>query len=217
MSVANTRCLAASPSCGVASTPRPCVAAMPARRGLRCRSVVTAATTVEKMGRDLWNNTYYPTKGDVANVTKPSYIINAEGQTLGRLATLAAKVIRGKHTPLYHPAMDMGCYVVVINADKVEVTGKKENQKTYFRHTQNKRSGAGRLGGWKVETLSNLRARLPERIVEEAVYGMLPKGRIGHDIRTHHLKVFKGAEHPHEAQQPTDITHLIDAKPSPRF
>lgn len=73
------------------------------------------------------------------------------------------------------------------------------------------------LGGWKVETLSNLRARLPERIVEEAVYGMLPKGRIGHDIRTHHLKVFKGAEHPHEAQQPTDITHLIDAKPSPRF
>ena len=68
-------------------------------------------------------------------------------QTLGRLATLAAKVIRGKHTPLYHPAMDMGCYVVVINADKVEVTGKKENQKTYFRHTQNKRSGAGRCVG----------------------------------------------------------------------
>lgn len=113
--------------------------------------------------------------------------------------------------------MDMGSYVIIINADKVAVTGNKETDKTYFRHTSNKRSGAGKPGGWKLETLQSLRNRLPERILEEAVRGMLPKGRLGKGLRVHHLKVFKGSEHPHASQSPVDITPLIDAKPSPRF
>ncbi|CAG9465870.1 unnamed protein product [Pedinophyceae sp. YPF-701] len=180
------------------------------------RPQVAARVAVEKLGRDTWNNTYYPKQADSANVTKPWYIIDAEGQTLGRLASLAARVIRGKHLATYHPAMDMGCTVVVINADKVQVTGNKYNDKTYFRHTQNKRSGAGRPGGWKLEAFKDLQERLPERIIESAVHGMLPKGRLGRSIRVQHLKVYKGAEHPHEAQQPTDITHLInEGKKSP--
>jgi large subunit ribosomal protein L13 len=114
--------------------------------------------------------------------------------------------------PRYHPAMDMGDTVIVINAEKIKVTGKKYWMKYYFRHAQNKRSGAGRIGSYKIEYFKDLKDRLPERIIENAVYGMLPKGRLGKSIRVKHLKVFKGSEHPHCAQDPSDITHLISPK-----
>ena len=164
--------------------------------------VVAAAVEVENLGADKWNDTYYPTGSDTAAVHKDWYIIDAEGQTLGRLASLAADCIRGKHSTGYTPSMDMGAFVVVVNADKVAVTGKKEEQKIYHRHT------VGRPGGWKKETLEQIRARVPERIIEKAVKGMLPKGRLGNKL-FHHLKVYKGASHPHEAQKPVDITDRI--------
>merc|ERR1712093_547896 len=136
-----------------------------------------------------------------------------DGQILGRLATLAASVIRGKMNPKYHPAMDMGENVIIINAEKVRVTGKKYWMKYYFRHTQNRRSGAGRIGKYKIEYFRDLQETFPVRIVENAVYGMLPKKRLGKSIRVNHLKVFKGSKHSHCAQYPNDITHLINAGP----
>lgn len=145
------------------------------RRSVR----VQAATKVTEQGPDMWNTTYYPKAIDTANNVKPWYVINAEGQTLGRLASLAASYIRGKHLPTYHPASDMGSYVVILNAEKVEVTGTKFDDKYYFNHTQNKRSGAGRIGGYRIEYFKDLQQRRPEKIIEEAVYGMLPKGRLG--------------------------------------
>jgi large subunit ribosomal protein L13 len=175
----------------------------------RQAAVVCAAATVEikKMGVDKWNDTYYPTAADASNVTKQWFVIDAEGQTLGRVASLAAYYIRGKNLPTYTPSMDMGGYVVIVNAEKVAVTGAKEEKKTYFTHT------IGRPGGGKMETLRNLRQRLPERILEKCVKGMLPKGRIASPL-FQHLKVYKGSSHPHEAQRPLDITSRISKKPS---
>ena len=98
-------------------------------------------------------------------------MLDAEGQTLGRMATLAASFIRGKHLPWFSDSMDMGGVVVVVNAEKCVVSGRKADQKTYFRHT------TGRPGNYKIETFRELQARLPERIVEKAVWGMIPKGR----------------------------------------
>mmetsp|Transcript_31600 Transcript_31600/g.56551 ORF Transcript_31600/g.56551 Transcript_31600/m.56551 type:complete len:221 (-) Transcript_31600:94-756(-) len=202
----------AAPSLQRAANPRPIVHRAPLRISRpvsqSCKAaanVNAAATTEESLGSDTWNKSYYPTGKDAKNVTKQWYIIDAEGQTLGRLASLAATYIRGKNSASYTPSQDMGNYVIVINAEKVAVTGNKANQKTYFRHTQ------GRPGGWKVETFNELQKRIPERIVEKAVWGMLPKGRLGKEI-FHHLKVFKGTEHPHAAQQPIDITGNIGAK-----
>jgi large subunit ribosomal protein L13 len=143
-------------------------------------------------GADHWNTTYYPTLSDKANNIKPWYIIDAKGKTLGRLAALAASYIRGKNSATYHPANDMGSYVIVINAEHVQVTGKKFDDKYYFNHTQNKRSGAGRIGGYRIEHFKDLQKRYPEKIIEEAVYGMLPKGRLGKEIRVKHLKVRRG-------------------------
>eukprot|EP00882_Tetradesmus_deserticola_P001147 GHRQ01001240.1.p1 GENE.GHRQ01001240.1~~GHRQ01001240.1.p1 ORF type:complete len:220 (+),score=95.20 GHRQ01001240.1:88-747(+) len=171
-----------------------------------CTPVCAAPTSTTVAAEDLLNRSYYPSRADAANNSKRWYIIDAEGQTLGRLATLAATYIRGKHQATYSPSMDMGAYVVVINADKVTVTGNKPNAKTYFRHVN------GRPGSWKIETFNQLQKRIPERIIEHAVKGMLPKGRLGRDIRLH-LKVFKGTEHPHDAQQPTNITSHISKKP----
>merc|ERR1712093_954232 len=159
---------------------------------------------------DFWNNTYYPKLEDTANNIKPWYIIDADGQTLGRLATLIANVIRGKMNPQYHPAMDMGDNIIVVNAEKVKVSGKKYWMKHYFRHTQNVRSGAGRIGSYRIEYFRDLQERLPERIIEEAVRGMLPKDRLGKSLGVKHLKVFKGSKHPHSAQAPQNITHLIN-------
>merc|ERR1712014_480856 len=139
-----------------------------------------------------------------------------DGQTLGRLATLAASAIRGKTNPQFQPSMRTGSNVIVVNADKVKVTGKKYNNKFYFRHTQNKRSGAGRIGGYRIEYFSAIYDRIPVRIIETAVYGMLPKGRLGLAARIKYLKVYKGQKHPHAAQLPVDITYLVNAKTQPQ-
>tara|TARA_Y100001970_G_C14191639_1_gene835728 strand:- start:1159 stop:1587 length:429 start_codon:yes stop_codon:yes gene_type:complete len=122
------------------------------------------------------------------------WIVDAEGQVLGRLASKIAQVLRGKHKTNFSPHMDMGDCVVVINAEKIIVTGKKETQKTYFKHT-------GYPGGGKETSLAALRRSRPDRIIKKAVKGMLPHNRLGRSIISH-LKVYKGNEHPHSAQKP---------------
>jgi len=122
------------------------------------------------------------------------YVIDAADQRLGRLASEVAKILRGKHKPTFTPHLDTGDFVIVINAEKVSVTGKKELQKVYRRHS-------GRPGGMKTESLGHLRARLPERIIEQAVKGMLPKTSLGRQLFTK-LKVYAGPNHKHAAQQP---------------
>lgn len=133
-------------------------------------------------------------------VAKPStirrgwFIVDAKDQTLGRLASEIAVRLRGKHKPEYTPFLDTGDYIVVINAAKMAVTGKKRTDKMYYRHT-------GYPGGIKSETLGKLIARHPERVLESAVRGMLPKGPLGRAM-FRKLKVYGGDEHPHVAQQP---------------
>ena len=122
------------------------------------------------------------------------FVVDAENQTLGRLASEIAQVIRGKKKPYYTPNLDMGDFVVVINAEKVVVTGSKEEQKTYFSHS-------GFPGGEKEVSLSSLRSKHPERIIYNAVKGMLPHNRLGRKL-IKHLKVYTGSEHPHSSQQP---------------
>ncbi len=130
-------------------------------------------------------------------INKDWYVANAEGKTLGRLASQIAKVLRGKHKPSFTPHMDMGDFVVVVNAEKVTVSGKKESDKTYFKHS-------GYIGSTTFTKLDQMRRLHPERIVEKAVWGMLPKNRLGRAI-IKHLKVYQGPEHPHEAQQPKEL------------
>mgnify|MGYP001189445047 CR=1 FL=1 len=122
------------------------------------------------------------------------FIVDADNQTLGRLASEIAQVIRGKKKPNYTPNLDMGDFVVVINAEKVAVTGNKEEQKKYFSHS-------GFPGGEKEVSLSSLRRKHPERIIYNAVKGMLPHNRLGRKL-IKHLKVYTGTEHPHVSQQP---------------
>jgi large subunit ribosomal protein L13 len=141
------------------------------------------------------NKTYVPPKD---TLEQKWYVIDAEGQRLGRLATAIAMIIRGKNKPTYTPHMDTGDFVIVVNAEKVNVTGKKSSQKLYRRHS-------GRPGGMKTEVFSKLQARLPQRIIEEAVHGMLPKNALGRKLHTK-LKVYRGPNHPHEAQKPETIT-----------
>ncbi len=135
--------------------------------------------------------TYLPTQ---TTIQKDWYVVDAEGQRLGRLATQVARILRGKDKPTYTPHLDTGDFVIIINADKIDVTGRKGSQKLYRRHS-------GRPGGMKVETFDQLQARIPERIVEQAIKGMLPKNRLGRQLFTR-LKVYAGTEHPHQAQQP---------------
>ncbi|MDJ0724769.1 MAG: 50S ribosomal protein L13 [Prochloraceae cyanobacterium] len=125
------------------------------------------------------------------------YVVDAAEQRLGRLTTEIAKILRGKNKPIYTPHMDTGDFVIVINAEKVVVTGKKPAQKLYRRHS-------GRPGGMKVETFNQLQNRIPERIVEKAVKGMLPKNSLGRKLFTK-LKVYSGPDHPHQAQQPEEL------------
>lgn len=122
------------------------------------------------------------------------YVVDAENQRLGRLATTIAMILRGKNKPIYSPHMDTGDFVVVINADKINVTGRKRSQKLYRRHS-------GRPGGMKVETFEQLQNRIPERIIEKAVKGMLPKNALGRQL-FRKLKVYAGPNHPHQAQKP---------------
>lgn len=125
-------------------------------------------------------------------------VVDAEGQVLGRLASQIAMRLRGKHLPLFTPHVDVGDFVIVINADKVMLTGRKWQQKTYYRHT-------GYLGGLKSTTAKKLNEEHPERLIQFAVRGMLPKTRLGRSILKK-LKIYSGSEHPHEAQQPETVT-----------
>ncbi len=140
------------------------------------------------------NKTYVPPQD---SIEQNWYLVDAANQRLGRLATEIARILRGKNKPTYTPYMDTGDFVIVVNAEKVQVTGKKRDQKLYRRHS-------GRPGGMKVETFAKLQARIPERIIEQAVRGMLPKNSLGRQLFTK-LKVYKGSSHPHAAQKPQTI------------
>lgn len=126
------------------------------------------------------------------------FVVDAEGVTLGRLATTVAATLRGKHKPTYTPHVDTGDFVVVINADKVRVTGNKETQKNYYRHSMYP-------GGLTTTSLKEMRAKFPERIIESAVRGMLPGSNLGRQ-QLKKLKVYAGPNHPHEASQPTPLS-----------
>ncbi len=125
------------------------------------------------------------------------FVIDAQGQTLGRLATRVATILRGKHKPIYTPHIDCGDYVIVINADKINVTGQKLDQKIYYRHS-------GYPGGLKQVTLRRQLQTHPERVIEAAVRGMLPKNRLGRKM-FRKLRVYDGPDHPHQAQQPESL------------
>jgi large subunit ribosomal protein L13 len=130
-------------------------------------------------------------------VKREWYVIDATDRVLGRLAVEVARRLRGKHKPEFTPHVDTGDYIVVVNAGKVRVTGRKPEQKIYYRHSQFP-------GGLKSTTFAKLHARFPERAIEKAVKGMLPKGPLGNAMYRK-LKVYAGAEHPHEAQQPQEL------------
>jgi large subunit ribosomal protein L13 len=123
------------------------------------------------------------------------FLIDADGMVLGRLASEVAKIIRGKHKPIFTPHMDTGDHVIVINASKVRVTGRKAEQKEYFRHT-------GYMGHERFTPFASMIEKHPERVIEKAVFGMLPKSALGRQKLRLKLKVYPGAEHPHIAQQP---------------
>jgi large subunit ribosomal protein L13 len=124
-------------------------------------------------------------------------VIDAEGRVLGRIATAAARLLQGKHKPTYTPFIDTGDHVVVVNAAKVKLTGRKEDQKIYRQHS-------GYEGGLREERARLVRQRHPERLVEEAIRGMLPKSKLG-DAMYRKLKVYARADHPHAAQKPTKL------------
>ena len=128
------------------------------------------------------------------SINKKWFLVDAKGKTLGRLSTEIAKILRGKNKAYFTPYLDTGDYVVVINAGEVTVSGNKESEKLYRRHS-------GRPGGLKVETLEQVRRRLPHRILEKSVKGMLPKGPLGRQLYTK-LKVYSGSTHSHQAQKP---------------
>lgn len=122
------------------------------------------------------------------------WVVDAQGKTLGRLASKVAPILRGKHKPYFTPHLDTGDYVIIINADKIHVTGKRMDQKKYYRHS-------GYPGGLKSMTLRELMDKFPTRALKFAIKGMLPKGPLGRKMMTK-LKVYAGGEHPHQAQQP---------------
>ncbi len=132
-----------------------------------------------------------------ADIKQDWYVVDASGKTLGRLATEIARRLRGKHKPEYTPHMDTGDYIVVVNAKKVRVTGRKETDKHYYRHS-------GYPGGIKSISFDKLRQKKPERIIENAVKGMLPKGPLGRQM-FRKLRVYAGPEHQHAAQQPQTL------------
>lgn len=133
-----------------------------------------------------------------ATVERKWYVVDATGQTLGRLASEVAKVLRGKNKPIFTPHADTGDYVIIVNAEKIKVTGKKLDQKIYYRHSDY-------VGGMKETTLKEMLANKPERVLELAVKGMLPKGPLGRQMYKK-LFVYAGPEHKHEAQKPEALT-----------
>jgi large subunit ribosomal protein L13 len=140
--------------------------------------------------------TYNATPSDIQH---DWHVVDAEGVPLGRLATHVAQLIRGKHKPSFTPHMDGGDFVVVINAAKVRLSGRKMEQKSYFRHT-------GYMGHERFTPVAELLAKHPDRVIEKAVFGMLPKNSLAKQHMRGKLKVYAGAEHPHAAQQPAPST-----------
>ena len=132
-----------------------------------------------------------------STIERKWYVVDATGYTLGRLSSEIAKVLRGKNKPIFTPHIDTGDYVIVVNADKVKVTGKKLDQKIYYRHSDY-------VGGMKETTLREMLAKKPEKVVELAVKGMLPKGPLGRQMYTK-LHVYAGPEHMHAAQKPEEL------------
>ena len=139
-------------------------------------------------------NTYMQKKEDIV---RNWYVIDAEGQTLGRLATKVAHVLRGKHKPTYTPHVDCGDFVIVVNASKVNLTGNKWNDKIYYNHS-------GYTGGLRESSARVMKEKYPEEMIERAVKGMLPKGRLGRQMYKK-LFVYAGSEHPHMAQKPVEM------------
>lgn len=135
--------------------------------------------------------TFSPKPGDIKRVW---YVVDAADAPLGRLSSEVAQILRGKSKPTYAPHMDGGDYVIIVNAEKIYVSGNKETQKIYFRHS-------GYPGGLRAETFAKVRKERPERIIESAVRGMLPKNRLGRQM-IKKLKVYAGPDHPHQAQSP---------------
>lgn len=133
-----------------------------------------------------------------ATIERKWYVVDAEGKTLGRLASEVAKVLRGKNKPIFTPHIDTGDYVIVVNASKVKVTGKKLDQKVYYRHS-------AYVGGLKETTLREMLAKKPEQVIELAVKGMLPKGPLGRQMYKK-LHVYAGPEHQQQAQKPEELT-----------
>ena len=133
-----------------------------------------------------------------STIERKWYVVDATGYTLGRLASEVAKVLRGKNKPTYTPHIDTGDYVIVVNADKINVTGKKLDQKIYYNHSEY-------VGGMKETTLREMMAKKPERVIELAVKGMIPKGPLGREMYTK-LHVYAGPEHDHAAQKPEALT-----------
>ena len=132
-----------------------------------------------------------------SEIRKNWWVADAEGQTLGRFASKISQILRGKHKPDFTPHMDMGDFVIIINAEKIGVTGNKEIEKTYFSHT-------GYPGGSKEISLASIRKSSPEKILMKAVKGMLPHNKLGRAI-INHLKIYKGPNHPHSAQMPKNL------------
>ena len=130
-------------------------------------------------------------------VNKEWYIVDATNKVLGRLSSYVAKVLRGKNKPLFTPHVDCGDNVIIINAEKVKLTGNKTDQKVYIRHS-------GYPGGQKKETLLHLQSKAPEKVIERAIRGMLPKNRLGRSIFKN-LYIYSGPSHPHEAQKPKEL------------
>ncbi|MFG6117256.1 50S ribosomal protein L13 [Thalassobacillus devorans] len=128
------------------------------------------------------------------NVERKWYVVDAEGKTLGRLSSEVAAILRGKHKPTYTPHFDTGDHVIIVNAEKIELSGKKLNDKIYYRHTNH-------VGGLKSRTANEMRTKYPEQMLEIAIKGMLPKGSLGRKMGKK-LHVYAGPEHKHEAQQP---------------
>ena len=145
-------------------------------------------------GVEIVDKTYVTRSKDIQ---REWYVVDAAGQTLGRLAARVARILRGKHKPTYSPSVDTGDFVIVVNAEKIHVTGRKMDQKIYYRYS-------GYPGGLKEITLRNLLQRHPARVIEHAVRGMLPKNRLGRQMFKK-LKVYAGPDHPHAAQQPKQL------------
>ncbi len=137
------------------------------------------------------------TMANAATITRTWYIVDAEGKTLGRLASEVAKVLRGKHKPTYTPHVDCGDFVIVVNAAKAVITGDQDEKKFYYRHSQYP-------GGLRVRSTRVMREQYPVEWVEKAIHGMLPHNKLG-DVQRKHVFVYAGPDHPHQAQKPVEL------------